>query len=172
MYLGYNAAWNFLSSRLEIASSKSKLAFLSLDLSTDIKARIKIYVANQLINDIEKQLQGTRHYVGGTASSWIKTLINKNDVFNVRPIVIAFNFTKEDNLPVPTLHIPIDSYVKNDEIIIQRLNKFLSPNQIKHLTKVITQISKNPLKSGSFITYVSLRPSENGQLDVTCYLAL
>ncbi|MEY4332000.1 MAG: hypothetical protein RLZZ196_738 [Bacteroidota bacterium] len=172
--LDNKAAWKLLAWKLQVVnpSSKSKIAFLSLDLSTDIKARIKIYVANQLISDIEKQLQGTRYYVHGTASNWIKMLINKKDVFDVRPIVIAFNFTKEHNLPVPTIHIPIDPYVNNDEIIIQRLNKFLSPNQIKRLTEVITQISKNSLKSGSFITYVSLRPLEHGQLDVTVYLAV
>ncbi|WP_425364498.1 tryptophan dimethylallyltransferase family protein [Candidatus Tisiphia endosymbiont of Mystacides longicornis] len=167
--LNAKVAWNFLFPRL--SNSESKLAFLSLDLSTDVKARIKVYVANQLINDIESQLQGCRYYVNGTASSWIKTLINKENLFNVKPIVITFNFTVGNDFPVPTIHIPVNAYVKNDGIVIQRLNKLLSPSQVKILTAIISQISKRPLESGSFLTYISLRPSENGQLDITCYLS-
>lgn len=110
--LNAKVAWNFLFPRL--SNSESKLAFLSLDLSTDVKARIKVYVANQLINDIESQLQGCRYYVNGTASSWIKTLINKENLFNVKPIVITFNFTVGNDFPVPTIHIPVNAYVKND----------------------------------------------------------
>jgi len=170
--LDAEASWNFLSPRLNIAHSESKLAFFSLDLTAGVKARTKVYVANKLINDIERQLQGCHYYVNGAASSWIKTLIKKEDFFNVKPIIITFNFTVGDDVPVPTIHIPVDAYVNNDAVIIQRMNKLLSPNQIKILTEAISHISEKPLESTNFLTYVSLRPSENGQLDITCYLSL
>lgn len=168
--LGAEAAWDFLFSRL--SGSDSKLAFFSLDLTGDDKARFKVYVANKLINDIERQLEGCTYYVRGTASRWIKTLIDKEDFFNLKPILVTFNFTMKKGSPVPTIHIPVDAYVKNDQILIQRLSKFLTPRQIKLLTTVISEVSGTSLDSGNFLTFISLRPLENGQLDITCYLAL
>ncbi len=170
--LDAEAAWNFLYPLLNGANSGSRIAFFSVDLVKSEDARIKIYVANKLVNPIEKQLQKCSYYKQGTASSWIKTLIGKREFFNKRPILVTFNFTPTNEIPVPTIHIPIDVYVENDSIIIKRLNSFLSPNQIDILTRVISCTSKNSLQSTNFLTYVSFRPTREGKLDITCYLAL
>ena len=163
-------AWKFISDRLYINKNPSKMIYFSLDLSAGDKARTKVYIANESLKGVEEKLQGCLHYAPGSASKWVKTLTNQ-DFFDKKPIQITYNFTSEHDRPIPTIHTPIRSYTKNDEMAVERLSEFLSPEQIKTLKAVITQISEAPLKDEKALTYVSLRPSADGQLDVTCYIA-
>jgi len=163
-------AWKFISDRLSLSKNPSKMLYFSLDLSAGDKARTKVYIANKSLKDVEAQLQGCLHYVPGSASKWVKTLTNQ-DSFDKKPILITYNFTSEHDRPIPTIHTPIRSYTKNDEMAVERLNEFLSPEQIKTLKSIITLISEASLKDEKALTYVSLRPSADGQLDVTCYIA-
>ena len=163
-------AWKFISDHLSLSKNLSKMIYFSLDLSAGHKARTKVYIANKSLKDIEAQLQGCLHYVQGSASKWVKTLTNQ-DFFDKKPIIITYNFTSEHDRPIPTIHTPIRSYTQNDEMAVERLNEFLSPEQIKTLKAIITQISEASLKDEKALTYVSLRPSADGQLDVTCYIA-
>lgn len=168
--LNSERAWKFISDRLSLSKNPSKILYFSLDLSTGDKARTKVYIANKSLKDIEAQLQGCLHYVPGSASKWVKILTNQ-DSFDKKPIQITYNFTSEHDRPVPTIHTPIRSYTKNDEMAVERLSKFLSPEQIKILKAIITQISEASLKDEKALTYVSLRPSADGQLDVICYIS-
>ena len=168
--LNSEPAWEFISDHLSLSKNPSKMLYLSLDLSTDDKARTKVYIANKSLKDIEALLQGCLHYVPGSASEWVKTLTNQDSI-DKKTILITYNFTSEDDRPIPTIHIPIRSYTKNDEMAVERLNGFLSQEQIKTLKTIITQISETSLKDEKALTYVSLRPSADGQLDVTCYIA-
>lgn len=168
--LNLEHAWKFISDRLSLSKHPSKIVYFSLDLSTGDKARTKVYIANKSLKDIEAQLQGCLHYVPGSVTKWVKTLTNQ-DFFDKKPIQITYNFTSEHDRPVPTIHTPIRSYTKNDEMAVERLNKFLSPEQIKILKAIITQISEGSLEDEKALTYVSLRPSADGQLDVICYIA-
>ncbi len=166
--LNLEHAWKFISDRLSL--SKKKMLYFSLDLSAGDKARTKVYITNTSLKDIETHLEGCLHYVQGSASKWVKTLTNQ-DSFDKKPVLITYNFTPEHDRPIPTIHTPIRSYTKNDEMAVGRLNEFLSPEQIKTLKAIITQISEASLKDEKALTYVSLRPSADGQLDVTCYIA-
>lgn len=163
-------AWQFIADRLSVSKTPSTLFFFSLDLSAGDKARTKVYIANKSLKDIEAQLQGCLHYVQGSASKWVKALTNR-DSFDKKPIIFTYNFTSAHGRPVPTIHTPIRSYTENDEKAVEKLNSFLSPEQIKILKAIITQVSGAPLKEGKALTYVSLRPAAEGQLDVTCYIA-
>lgn len=167
--LNSERAWKFISDRLSLSKNPSKILYFSLDLSTGDKARTKVYIANKSLKDIEAQLQGCLHYIPGSASKWVKILTNQ-DSFDKKPIQITYNFTSEHDRPVPTIHTPIRSYTKNDEMAVERLSEFLSPEQIKILKAIITQISEASLKDEKALTYVSLRPSADGQLDVICYI--
>lgn len=164
-------AWKFISDHLYLSKIPSKMIYFSLDLSADHKtARTKVYIANKSLREIEAKLLGCLHYVKGSASKWVKILTNQGS-FDKKPILITYNFTSEQDRPIPTIHTPIRSYAKNDEMAIERLREFLSPEQIKTLKAIIVQISEAPLKDEKALTYVSLRPSADGQLDVTCYIA-
>jgi len=163
-------AWKFISDRLYLNKNPSKMLYFSLDLSAGDKARTKVYIANESLKDMEAKLQGCLYYVPGSASKWVKTLTNQ-DSFDKKPILITYNFTSEHDRPVPTIHTPIRSYTKNDEMAVERLSEFLSPEQIKILKAIIIQVSGASLKEEKALTYVSLRPSADGQLDVTCYIA-
>lgn len=163
-------AWKFISDRLSLNKNPSKMLYFSLDLSADDKARTKVYIANRSLKDIEEKLQGCLHYVQGSATKWVKTLTNQ-DTFDKKPVLITYNFSSEHDRPIPTIHTPIRSYTKNDEMAVERLNEFLSPEQITTLRAIIVQISEASLKDEKALTYVSLRPSADGQLDVTCYIA-
>lgn len=163
-------AWTFISDRLSLSKDPPKMLYFSLDLSNNETARTKVYSANKSLKDVEIRLQGCLYYTQGSASKWIKTLTNQ-DSFDKKPVLITYSFTSEHDLPIPTIHTPIRSYTKNDEMAVERLNSFLSPEQIKILKAIITQVSGAPLKDEKAVTYVSLRPSAEGQLDVTCYIA-
>ena len=163
-------AWKFISDRLYLNKKPSKLLYFSLDLTAGDKARTKVYIANTSLKEVEAKLQGCLYYIPGSASKWIKTLTHQ-DSFDKKPILITYNFTSEHDRPVPTIHTPIRSYTKNDEMAVERLHEFLSPEQIKTLKAIIVQISGASLKDEKALTYVSLRPSVDGQLSVTCYIA-
>ncbi len=163
-------AWKFVSDRVYSSKNPSKILYFSLDLLSGDKARTKVYMASKSLKDVEAKLQGCLNYVSGSASKWVKTLTNK-DVFDKKPIQITYNFTSEHDRPGPTIHIPVRSYTENDEKAVERLNDFLSPEQIKTLKAIITAISGSSLKDEKALTYVSFRPSAEGQLDVYCYIA-
>mgnify|MGYP000293509593 CR=1 FL=1 len=163
-------AWKFISDRLSLSKNPSKMLYFSLDLSAGGKARTKVYITNTSLEDIEAHLHGCLHYTLGSALKWVTTLTNQ-DSFDKKPILITYNFTSEHDRPIPTIHTPIRSYTQNDEMALERLNKFLSLEQIKILKAIIAQISEASLKDEKALTYVSLRPSVEGQLDVTCYIA-
>lgn len=168
--LGEEHDWKFISDHLYIDKKPAKLLYFSLDLSTEKKARTKVYIAGKSLEDIEALLQGTLYYEPGSASKWVKTL-TKKDFFDKKPIQVTYNFTSEHDRPIPTIHTPIRSYTKNDEMAMERLKEFLSPQQLKTIKAIITAVSGSSLKDEKALTYVSLRPAADGSLDVTCYIA-
>jgi DMATS type aromatic prenyltransferase len=164
-------ASDFLLSRL--TSSRTQLAYLSLDISAAPGARVKIYLGHPGIaaEEIEPQLEGVHNYVSGDGKRWIRQLTGTNGPFDHRPILTCLSFTADDEHPTATLHIPIRDYTCHDGHSVERTCKLLSSRDSRAFRSALNRFACRPLETArSLVTYVSLRRTRSGH-NVTTYLA-
>jgi DMATS type aromatic prenyltransferase len=169
--LDMGRAADFLLSRVK--SSRTQIAYLSVDLSTPPAGRVKVYLAHPGITaeEIECELDGTHNYASGDGKRWIRQLTGTNGPFDGRPILTCLSFTANTAIPTATLHVPIRHYTCHDGHSAERACKLLGAPDSKTLRSALNRFACRPLDAGrSLLTYVSLRRTGTGH-NVTIYLA-
>lgn len=170
--LGLAHAWEDLSNRLN-PRRQHRLVYFSLDLSSGAKARAKIYVAQEgaTTTEIDSMFRGTRDYQPGDVTNWCTSVLEGRGPFRERPVLSCFAYNSVEEAPVATLHLPVRSYVLNDEVSAWRVSNNLLPNIAGAYRKAIAGFANRDLRDGrSLQTYVSFR-RQHEETRLTVYLA-
>ena len=169
--LGYGAAWEFLAPRL--AELGAEVRYLSLDLDSSVKARLKVYVGrSDSVENIARLCAGASNIRPGDVESWVPALANRRTSFDERPILSCFSFSAGSPVPSVTVHVPVRCYLANDADAESRIAAFLSEADAATFRRVLQALSPHDRKENSgLITYASLRREQNGAIRVTLYLA-
>jgi DMATS type aromatic prenyltransferase len=155
---------------------KDRFAYFSLDLASHSQARIKIYLRHYdiTVDELEEVLSLAHNYVAGDAAEFCKALTPQHSLFTSKPIVSCFSFIEGDNdRPlVGTLYIPIGYYIANDGIVVDRVNRYFTEQNLPLSTyqKSIQACSTRPLASGCGMhSHISMR-REQQQCRLVVYL--
>jgi DMATS type aromatic prenyltransferase len=157
--LNLEEASAFLSSRARGRGARNSFAYVSLDLSSAKKARVKVYVAHGRAtgDEIDAALEGCIDHVRGDGSRWMSGLLGDRGPFDRRPILTCYAFTGDRAPPRATLHIPVRSYLRSDAEAVERASQFLG-SQGNALRSALSQTCSRPLERGrGCLTYVSLK---------------
>ena len=166
--LGLNAAWAFVENRLR---PDTRLPYLSLDLTAEASARVKVYLTANHTQEVEELLFGCTNHELQQTRSWFSQLVGTESPHTARPILVCYSFRPGDEAPNSTVHVPIRSYVSNDEAALRQTIPLLPAANARQLTRALTELATRPLsRSSGVLTYVSLRIVE-GRPRVTTYLA-
>lgn len=166
--LGLNTAWAFVENRLR---PDTRLPYLSLDLVTEAAARVKIYLTASHADEVEELLFGCTNDEPQQTRRWFSQLVGSDDPHSARPILVCYSFRPGDKAPNATVHVPIRSYVSNDEAALHRTIPLLPATNARQLTRALTELAARTLsRSTGVLTYVSLRMVD-GRPRVTTYLA-
>ncbi|BAZ30339.1 hypothetical protein NIES4074_27950 [Cylindrospermum sp. NIES-4074] len=174
-YLGFTKAWHCISQFALQRGEQDELKYFSLDLSYSKDARFKVYVVhkNATIKNLADVLAGNPYHEHGEVIEFCRATNGQQSSFTNRPVVSSFAFTNDDETHPfsTTLHVPIQFYVSNDEIAIQKSNHILSPQEAAINKQVISCVADRPLAAGTGIqTYLSLKRQQNKK-SITSYIA-
>lgn len=174
--LGFSEAWHFLSTVAMRRGSLDQPIYLSLDLSAQRAARIKVYLAHWKASaeDIETVLSLAPEYVPGEARGFCQTLQQGVGRFHgVRSTLTCLSFTSDEPRKPSsiTLHFPIRCYAANDADALRRIRPLLDAESRALLERSVKALARRPLEDGvGLIQWVSMRRQGGGRR-ATFYLA-
>ena len=169
--LGLASAWEWLTAS-HGALSGDRLLYMGIDLIAGASARVKLYVAHPGASaaQIERTCRDCRNYEPGDVPRWLDALASERPP-DERPVLTCFAFTAGEPRPEFTLHVPVRSYVEDDEDALARARRVMTKADGDRLEAVVRAIADRPLDAGrGLITYVSLR-ALGGRSQVTTYLS-
>lgn len=156
--LGLGRAWPRLRAFLSRGAGQNELAYLSLDLTESVEARVKVYVAHRAITalELEAQLREFPSYIHARASSFVEATTRSPGPFLRRPLLTCLNYSGTEHEPSLTLHVPVRCYSENDEVSLQRIRELLSVDDGRALSSALRAFSDRPLESDcGIVTYAS-----------------
>ena len=166
--LGMATPWRFLEERL---GSDTRIPYLSLDLEAAQQARVKVYLTATHADAVDTLLSGCGNSNVGQARQWLRALTGFDGEYRERPILICYAFAGADRTPSATVHVPIRSYIDNDEEALRRTVPLLAKASAEQLTAAMASLAQGPLaETRGLLSYVSLR-TVAGRVRVTAYLS-
>lgn len=172
--LGLGAAWADVKALLAAGDGRNELCYVALDLSTSDQARVKVYIAHPGADaaGLAHQLSRFERCPPGFVEPLVRTLTETHGKLTARPILSCLSFQAGSGSPAVTLHVPVRAYVPNDAIALDRLRRWVGPSKSAELCAGIERYVERPLAEGrGAITYVSARPSSEGDPRVVVYLS-
>jgi DMATS type aromatic prenyltransferase len=153
----------------------NKIAYFSLDISTEEKARTKIYIQHYdaSLEDLEKALSIASNYSKGEITEFCRYLVDDQTLFTRKPLISCFSFiTGDRKYPSSgTFYLPISNYAANDGFIRSRLHNYFIKHNLPTLVyeSAIQSLAIQPLDDGlGMHAYTSFRMEGQKQL-VTIY---
>jgi DMATS type aromatic prenyltransferase len=167
--LGMAAPWRFIQERLP---SDTRIPYLSVDLDAAPHARVKVYLTATHADAVDTLLAGCGNSRPGQAREWLRALTGFDGEYRERPILICYAFAgAAAHTPNATVHVPIRSYVSNDEEALKRAVPLLAKASARQLTAAMSGLARGPLaETRGILSYVSLRAGAEC-VRVTAYLA-
>jgi hypothetical protein len=166
--LGMAPAWRFIEERL---GNDTRIPYLSLDLEATQQARVKVYLSATHADAVDTLLSGCGNSHPGQTRQWLRALTGFDGEYRARPILICYAFAGADRTPSATVHVPIRSYINNDEEALKRTLPLLPGAGAQQLTAAMRGLAQGPLaETRGLLSYVSLRTVQ-GRVRVTAYLA-
>ena len=159
-----------------VASSRSdvELKFFSLDLDSSADARVKVYKVHPGASrpDIEAELGKARCYQPEPLADFWRAIAVDNGPFHDLPISTYLALTSGQDLPIgATVHFPVRAYVDDDQVVHDRLWRFLPDPARRNYARILRAFARRPLADGvGMHSYVALGFA-GGAPRVTIYLA-
>lgn len=167
--VGMASAWSFIAER---CVSSTTMPYVSLDLSIDAHARVKVYVAHHAATaaQLEHAGAGTCNHRAGDFARWLPALAPGRSGGD-RPVLVCYALVAGQHAPEVTLHVPVRCHVVSDRVALRGARSLCAPRDGRLLERVVTALATRPLDAGrGLITYVSLRRILE-RVRVTAYLA-
>lgn len=166
--LELGSSWAFVERHL---GPSTRLPYISLDLEPASSARVKVYITASHADEVEQMLLGCSNHQPGEARGWLRQLLENDGPYESRPILVCYSFRAGEAIPDATVHVPIRSYVPNDEVAMYRALDLLPAVNGRQLARAMSCLAMPTLsRSQGVLTYVSLRVV-GGRVRVTTYLA-
>jgi pyrroloquinoline quinone (PQQ) biosynthesis protein C len=185
--LGISGAWTVLSQVARRGPQLDEFKYLSLDLSRESRARVKVYVRHHdaLIEDLEAITGDAGFMDPGMASEFCRAILIHDGPYQARPIFSCTSFVEQPkgkgakngatwNAAARTLYLPIGGYVAHDAMARARISEYLKRHDlgadIYH--DALKSFAERRLEEGVGLhSYVSLRREPKGGRRVTTYLS-
>lgn len=175
--------------RLDLAEAKEALArlrfrgraldelkYLSLDLSDDMRARVKLYVCHHQVRpeELERSFAVAPTHRAGDAQRFCTMIAPQVTCFDRKPISSCLAFVGGKTGPhTVTMHLPIAHYTESDAVASQRITSFMTQHGLDQLAhkRVLKTLARQPLQQSSGIqSYASYR-RQDGDVRLTVYLS-
>jgi hypothetical protein len=132
--------------------------YFSLDVSASPRARVKIYFAHEQRVHAQRLLSKCSNVRPADVDEWCNAFVGKQGQFDRRPVLSCLGFTSQSEKVEGTLHLPVRSYVANDDIVAQRVGQVLGEGSASVYLSALSAIATRPLARRSGLqTYVSIR---------------
>lgn len=126
--LGFERPWAKVQSQLALDRAH-EVSILSLDLSDEADARVKVYIRHYVggLASIHQQASMARDYVADDVTLFYDVMTAGRNVFDRKPPIteLAFSATWAEGPASVTLEFPIGKYAANDEIASRRIGDCL-----------------------------------------------
>jgi hypothetical protein len=172
--LGIPEAWHSIEALLAVSAGRNEILYFALDLADTPDARVKVYVGHHGVRTaaLEQQLAFFRTYDPGDATWLSRTLTDSEGPFCERPVLSCLSFAEASPDPQVTLHFPVRCYVRDDGVVVDRLERALEAPSGAALGKATRGYAERDLSAGrGLVTYVSIRRSLHEGPRVTAYLS-
>lgn len=170
--LGQSDSYAWLREHALLRGAKDRFAYVSIDLGDEADVRTKVYVAHHgaTASEVERVMDAVPGHVSGDAVTFCDAMTS--GPFRQRPLLTCMAFVAGKREPSTcTLHIPIRCYANNDQIILDRVRRFLSPSEAALHTRAVRGMASRPLDDHAGMqTYTSFRRVE-GRRRLTVYLS-
>jgi hypothetical protein len=170
--LGQSDSYQWLREHALLRGAKDRFAYLSIDLGDQDDVRTKVYVAHHdaVASEVERVMEAVPGHVAGDAVMFCDAMAS--GPFRQRPLLTCMAFVAGKREPSTcTLHIPIRCYANNDQIILDRVRRFLSPTEAALHARAVRSMASRPLEAHAGMqTYTSFRRVE-GRKRLTVYLS-
>lgn len=148
--------------------------FFSLDLSNSLDARVKVYRVhhNATRGEIDSWLRVVPGYSPSLVNEFWTTIAGPEDRFSRLPVSTYLSLDSRHPRPsTATIHFPVRSYADSDLEVCQRVQSFLTGDELKHYERALACFATRPLAAGLGLqSYVSMR-LHSGPRHVTVYLS-
>jgi DMATS type aromatic prenyltransferase len=172
--LGQSDCYEWIREHAMLRGDQDRFAYMSLDLGNHAEARTKVYIAhrNATSHDAERVMAAVAGHVAGDAVDFCDAMVGNHGPFNQRPLLTCMAFVAGKPAPsTVTLHLPIRCYAPNDQVVLERVGKFLSPVEAGLHERAVRSMASRPLEAGAGMqTYTSFRRVE-GRKRLTVYLS-
>ncbi len=170
--LGFSHLWPSL---LNLRGQKDVFNILSLDLSSESRARVKVYIRHRdaMLGELEARCGLACDNVPGDWSSFCRVIAGGQDPLSLRPIGGVYHLTSEepDRITRAVLSLPLFPYAENDQVAYIRIRRLLAdfdlPDEV--YARCVKAFASAPLDSEKGLhTYVSFQ-REAGRPRITLY---
>ncbi|HTV23866.1 MAG TPA: tryptophan dimethylallyltransferase family protein [Polyangiaceae bacterium] len=153
--LGAGGAWPALeASVLARGPELDELKYFALDLSSEPRARIKVYVRHHdaTAEQLEHACSGARSYAAGEALEFVKAMSGDTEVLRVRAPFTCSSFVADDlDRPLATtLYVPVCAYAHDDAAAHRRFHDYLvqSGTDPALYDAIVRGFANRPLQAG------------------------
>jgi hypothetical protein len=133
--LGLGGVWPAIAA---VVRPQDQLVFLSLDLTPQLGARVKVYVRHRdaTVDDLERTASVAAEYVPGDGGTLLRTLTDETEPIIHRPPLTTFYCAPDpaDRPQRAALQVPLYPYVPNDAVASQRIRACLTAYGLESAT--------------------------------------
>lgn len=167
--LGFARAWAEVEPALSLGDGRNELGIVSLDLSNHPPRRVKVYVRHRdaELAELAAVARLTGEHSRQEVEMFYTTLAGHPGPYRSKPVIteIAFAEPQTDHPSAVTLECPIGSYVEDDELARERVERCLSSFGLDHqpYRRAIAAFAERPLGArGGMHAHVTLRRVADG----------
>ncbi|HYJ10294.1 MAG TPA: tryptophan dimethylallyltransferase family protein [Polyangiaceae bacterium] len=153
-----------------------ELGYFSLDMSSEARARVKLYVSHPRITayEVDSLFEVCPQHRKGDVIEFCRAMTGRSGSFASKPLMSCLSFVAGSDEPsAATLHLPIAHYVSNDDEVRDRFSAFLRKHGLDHAgyEAALLALSRRPLGQGPGVqSYASFRRQGSG-LRLTGYFS-
>lgn len=170
--LEFQRAWPAILSML---GHNDQFTHFSLDLSSEPKARIKVYIRHRNVSlaELDSRFGLVYGRAGDDWSRFCRAILGDWDRLWRRPILACYHLTR-DTLEQPshaTLYLPLFPYVENDRVAHDRIRQFLRDCGLpfESYSRCVGVLAASPLESEQGIHSFVAYQGASGKPQVTAY---
>jgi hypothetical protein len=173
--LGFAAAWPSVGA---LRGPKDLFSHLSLDLTADPTARIKVYIRHHdtTLDALDMRYATVAYSRSGDWSGFCQAIAKGHDPLSLRPIFASYHLTEAapDRTHHAALYLPLYPYAANDAVAYERICGFLTACGIETdgYSQCVAALADGPLDCERGLhTYLAFQ-RRNGRPQVTAYFGV
>jgi hypothetical protein len=153
-----------------------ELKYISLDLSEEPRARLKVYVCHHEARplELEQAFQVAPSHQAGDAAQFCSTMAPQAASFAAKSVSSCLAFIGGNPVPhTVTMHLPIAHYAESDAVASRRISAFMARHSMDQLVhkRVLQAMTRIPLRhSVGMQSYASYR-RHGADVRLTVYLS-